>query len=226
MRPTVAGLVLGVLMVLTAVLSQAMTPKIYFAQSRPRIQLARVIPTEFGDWKEELQQTATIISPERVELINKIYAETLSRSYINSAGERVMLSIAYGVDQRRGNDLHYPEVCYPAQGFELTALTPGTLNTLQGAIPVNRLETNLSRQRFEPVTYWTTIGNQVTLGGTDKRLKELAFGLKGEIPDGLVFRVSTIDRDPTHSYAVQDAFVNAMIAVLKPTDKQWLTGLR
>ena len=225
MKPSITISLLGVLMLVTAMLSQAMTPNFYFAQTRPKIQLAQVIPTQFGEWREELQQTAAIISPERVEIIKKIYAETLSRTYINTAGDRVMLSIAYGIDQRRGNDLHYPEVCYPAQGFELTALTPGTLNTSQGAIPVNRLETNLSKQRYEPVTYWTTIGNQVTLGGTDKRLKELSFGLKREIPDGLVFRVSTVDRDSAHSYAVQDAFVNAMIAVLKPADKQWLMGL-
>lgn len=225
MKPTLPAMILGVLMVLTAVLGQAMTPTIYFSRTRPHIQLENVIPTQFGDWKEERQQTANVISPERLELINKIYAQTLSRTYTNSAGERVMLSIAYGVDQRRGNDLHYPEVCYPAQGFELTALTPGIVKTTQGPIPVNRLETNLSKQRYEPVTYWTTIGNQVTLGGTDKRLKELAFGLKGEIPDGLIFRVSTIDRDTVHSFAVQDAFVNALIAVLKPDDKHWLTGL-
>ena len=225
MKPSLAAVILAVLMVLTAVLGRAMTPTIYFSHTRPTIQLADVIPSQFGDWKEEREQTANVVSPERLELINKIYAQTLSRTYTNSAGERVMLSIAYGVDQRRGNDLHYPEVCYPAQGFELTALTAGIVKTLQGPIPVNRLETNLAKQRYEPVTYWTTIGNQVTLGGTDKRLKELAFGLKGEIPDGLIFRVSTIDRDTDHSFAVQDAFVNALIAVLKPDDKHWLTGL-
>ena len=45
-------------------------------------------------------------------------------------------------------------------------------------------------------------GNQITItpGGMDKRMKELAFGVHGDIPDGLIFRVSSIDllthRDP------------------------------
>ena len=33
-------------------------------------------------------------------------------------GRQIMLSIAYGEDQRDGMKLHYPEVCYPAQGFQ------------------------------------------------------------------------------------------------------------
>ncbi|MEC5218872.1 EpsI family protein [Actimicrobium sp. GrIS 1.19] len=205
---------LGALMLLTTGLTHVMTPTTYFAQSRPKSTLERAVPKQFGDWKEEIQQTANIISPDRIALLNKLYSETLTRTYVNSAGERVMLSIAYGQDQRKGNEVHYPEVCYPAQGFELTSLTPSVLKTEQGSIVVNRLETNLSKQRYEPVTYWTTIGNQVTLGGSDKRVKELAFGLKGVIPDGLVFRVSTIDREPSHAYGVQDAFVNALLGVL------------
>lgn len=216
---------LGALMLLTSGLTHVMTPTIYFSQSRQKVTLEQAVPTQFGDWKEEVQQTANIISPDRIALLNKLYSETLSRTYVNSAGERVMLSIAYGKDQRKGNEVHYPEVCYPAQGFELTAQKRDVLKTPQGPIAVSRLETNLSKQRYEPVTYWTTIGNQVTLGGSDKRMKELAFGIKGEIPDGLVFRVSTIDRDPPRAYAVQDAFVNALVVALKPANKTWLTGL-
>ena len=225
MKSKAIACVLGLLMISTAVFSQAMKPHIYVADSRPKVQLSKIIPAQFGDWTEELQHTANIISPERVRLIERIYSQTLSRTYVNSAGERVMLSIAYGVDQRKGNELHYPEVCYPAQGFELTALNPGTLTTSHGIIPVHRMKTNLAGQRFEPVTYWTTVGDLVTLGGVDKRLKELAFGLKREIPDGLVFRVSTIDQDSAHSYAVQDSFVGDLISVLKPAEQRWLMGL-
>jgi EpsI family protein len=220
------SLSLGCMMLLSSSLAVVMTPTIRLAEQRPKIKLEQVVPRQFGDWTEEDVVTASIINPRQESILGKIYAETISRAYVNSAGERVMLSIAYGPDQRKGNEVHYPEICYPAQGFELTSLRRDVLNTSSGVIPVNRLETNLSRQRFEPVTYWTTIGNEVTLGGTDRRLKEMTYGFRGEIADGLVFRVSTIDRDPAHAYSVQDSFVGALVGVLNPANKIWLTGLR
>lgn len=224
-RSLVGSFVLGSLMISAAALSHVMTPTVYISERRPEINLEKVIPEQFGEWKEEKNLASVIVSPEREALIEKIYTQTLSRIYANSKGERVMLSIAYGKDQRRGTAVHYPEVCYPAQGFELSSMSRDVLETSQGKISVNRLETNLSQQRYEPVTYWTIIGDQVTLGGSDRRIKELTHGFKGEIADGLVFRVSSIDRDTKHAFQIQDAFVNALVGALNPTDKKWMAGL-
>lgn len=224
-RTFITSLVLGGLMLASAGLSKVMTPTVYLSETHQKFQLDSVIPVQFGAWNEEKNLGSSIINPEKEAEVNKIYAQVLSRTYVNAKGERIMLSIAYGTDQRRGNDVHYPEVCYPAQGFELTSFNSGVLATPHGQISVNRLETNLSHQRFEPVTYWTTIGDQVTLGGSDKRIKELAFGLRGMIPDGLVFRVSSIDSDTPHAFSIHDAFVVALETALLPNDKKLLMGL-
>ncbi len=224
-RTFIISLVLGSSMLMSAGLSKVMTPTNYMSESRPKIQLESAIPAQFDGWNEEKSLASVIVNPDKEAEVNKVYAQTLSRAYVNGKGERIMLSIAYGTDQRRGNDVHYPEVCYPAQGFELMSLQQGVLTMPDGAITVNRLETNLSKQRYEPVTYWTIIGDEVTLGGSDKRMKELAFGLKGQIPDGLVFRVSSIDRDTKHAYALQDAFVISLAKALASKDKKWLMGL-
>ncbi|MCP2821205.1 EpsI family protein, partial [Salmonella enterica subsp. enterica serovar Typhimurium] len=80
-------------------------------------------------------------------------------------------------------------------GFQVTSNRKGTLDTGLGLIPVRRLETHLSQNRFEPITYWTTIGSQALIGGATKKLAEMRYGLKGEIPDGLLFRISSIDRN-------------------------------
>ncbi len=224
-RAFIASFALGSLMAAAAGLSHVMTPTVHLSEQRPEIQLDKVIPEQFGEWKVENNLAAAIVSPEREALIEKIYTQTLSRIYSNSKGERVMLSIAYGKDQRRGTEVHYPEVCYPAQGFELSGMRRDAVETLEGKITVNRLETNLSNQRYEPVTYWTIIGDQVTLGGTDRRIKELKYGFRGEIADGLVFRVSTIDRDTERAFQIQDVFVSALERALKPADKKWLMGL-
>jgi len=224
-RSFIASFVLGGLMISAAVLSNVMIPTIYLSERRPEINLEKVIPEQFGEWSEDKNIASVIVSPDRAALIEKIYTQTLSRIYVNNSGERIMLSIAYGKDQRRGTDVHYPEVCYPAQGFHLSSIRRDVLTTAQGPINVNRLETNLSQRRYEPVTYWTIIGDQATLGGTDKRIKELTYGLKGEIADGLVFRVSSIDRDTAHAFQIQDSFVNSLVGALNPADKKWLAGL-
>ena len=105
-----------------------------------------------------------MVDPQQQELIDKIYTQTLSRTYVNPSGYRIMLAIAYGDDQRDAMQLHYPEVCYPAQGFSLKGKEKGTVATENGIIPVTRILTNLG-QRNEPVTYWTTVGDQVFRGG-------------------------------------------------------------
>ena len=51
------------------------------------------------------------------------------------------------------------------------------------------------RPRNEPVTYWLTVGDQVITNKFDKRIAEIRLGLTGQIPDGLLFRVSSIDND-------------------------------
>ena len=126
-----------------------------------------------------------------------------------------MLAIAYGDDQRDSMQMHYPEVCYPAQGFSLQAKQRGTLATASGSIPVTRILTNLG-QRNEPVTYWTTVGDKVFQGGFQKKLAEMSYGLNGKIPDGMLIRVSSIDADVRQCVEMQTQFADQMLGALTP----------
>lgn len=216
----------AVLMLLAAGLAYALTPTHKLADRHGRLQLEQVIPQRFGDWRPDPYAGAGVVNPQQAELLSKIYTATLSRTYLNSRGERVMLAIAYGEDQRDSLQLHYPEVCYPAQGFQMLSQHTDTLRLANGqSIPVKRLETVFGRQRFEPVTYWTMIGEQPVLKGTTKKLAEMRYSLRGEIPDGLLFRVSSIDRDTTRAFALQDAFLSELVAALDAKSLPRLTGL-
>ncbi len=219
------GLVLGVLMVLAAVLTKAVTPIVHISESRPALMLSEAIPLQFGEWKEEKNLASVVVNPQMEATIKRIYAQTLSRTYVNSDGERIMLSIAYGNDQRDAVQLHYPEVCYPAQGFQVISNRQGVLVTSQGTIPVRRLETNFSNKRFEPVTYWTTVGDEAVTGGISKKIAEMRYGLKGEIPDGLLFRISSINTDTQAAFALQDSFIKTLLNELQPDMRLRLAGL-
>jgi hypothetical protein len=49
--------------------------------------------------------------------------------------------------------------------------------------------------------------------------------LTGEIPDGILFRVSSIDATPENAFARQQKFVADLVPFLRPKDLRRLTGL-
>eukprot|EP01036_Dinobryon_divergens_P039695 gene39695-52375_t len=186
-------------MVASAALASAIRPTASLADERPTIDLAAMVPGEFGGWKEQFNVAVQIVDPEMQQTIDEIYTQTLTRNYIDANGYRVMLSIAYGKNQSDNLQLHKPEVCYPAQGFKLEKLERVPLNLLDQSISTTRMETHLG-QRFEPVTYWTVVGDHVTTTGVNKKLTEMRYGLRGRVPDGMLVRVSSIDRDSPRAH--------------------------
>ena len=199
-------------------------PSIKLADEGPAISLEAMIPKQFGDWREEPLRNVQVVNPQTQELLDKLYSQILARTYVNSGGYRVMLSLAYGSDQRGSLQAHKPEVCYPAQGFVLQKNETGLLVTTFGDIPVRRLFTTLG-SRPEPVTYWFTVGDKVVQGTTQKRLQDLKFGLTGRIPDGMLFRVSSIDPDQTRANQMQDTFVKQLLQAVSPAERKRLSGL-
>jgi EpsI family protein len=223
-KPVRQALAMVIAMVLVALLAQAGKPVHKLAEQRPRLDLEQVVPERFGDWR--LLRAGGVVLPDPSVLANmqRIYTQTLSRAYVNSRGTVVMLSIAYGDDQRAAMAVHYPEVCYPAQGFQVRSNRIDSVATSHGTLPVRRLETELSRQRYEPVTYWVTIGDRISLGGFERRMIELEYGLQRVIPDGLLFRVSSINRDSAQAFRDQDAFTRDLLATLPAVSREWLAG--
>jgi len=157
-------------------------------------------------------------------VLDAIYDQTLARTYVNSRGQRVMLSIAYGGDQ--GSDktqVHRPEFCYAAQGFQLSKSFENEVAMATGALPVRRL-TAVQGTRNEPITYWITVGDQVALPGISRKLLQIRYGITGKVPDGMLVRVSSIgDQAPT-AYALHDEFIKDMLAAATADDRVRLAG--
>jgi len=199
-------------------------PGAKLANELPAITLESAIPRQFGDWRELPLGIAQVVNPQTQALLDKIYSQVLARTYANANGYRIMLSIAYGSDQSGALQAHKPEVCYPAQGFALQKNEAGVLATAWGDIPVRRLLTTLG-PRQEPVTYWFTVGETAIEGKLQKRLTDLRYGLTGRIPDGMLFRVSSIDGDPAQAYRMQDLFVDQLLAAVSVDERKRLSGL-
>ncbi len=199
-------------------------PSTKLADERPAVSLKSVVPGQFGDWREAPAGRLQVVNPQTQELLDKLYSEVLARTYVNSGGYRIMLSLAYGSDQRGGLQAHRPEVCYPAQGFVLEKSEPGLVVTPFGSIAVRRLFATMGA-RQEPLTYWFAVGDQVVQGSTQKKLVELMFGLTGRVPDGMLFRVSSIDADQSRAYRMQEQFINQLLESVSPAERKRLSGL-
>jgi EpsI family protein len=202
----------------------AARPSAKAADKGKAVSLEAIVPKAFGEWSEYSGQAAQVVNPQTQALIDTIYSQTLSRIYVDKQGYRIMLSLAYGDDQRGGLEAHKPEVCYPAQGFKLISSQDGMLPTAFGDIEVRRLSTSLGN-RTEPVTYWLTVGDQVIRNRFEKRLAEIRLGLTGQIPDGLLFRISSIDPNTTNAFAMHQRFATALIAAVPPGARKQLSGL-
>jgi len=217
------AVIAGLAMAGTSGVGYALVPTRRMSDERNGFHYADAIPKSFAGWTLDERAGALVANPQAQTLLDKLYSEIVERSYVSAAGERVMLSIAYGGDQADVSvQLHYPEICYPAQGFQVLGKQVGQVHLPGGDIPVRRLETVYSRVRYEPVTYWTLIGNEFSLGGWQKRWAQIKHGLQGEIVDGVLVRVSSISRDTKAAFALQDRFIGDLVNAVGPAARRRL----
>lgn len=223
MRSNRLAFVIAALMCGASIGAVALRPDTKAVDLGPANSLEAMIPKQFGDWREEPQRIVQVVNPQTRAILDKLYSQVLERSYVNADGYRIMLSLAYASDQRGSLRAHYPEACYSAAGFTLHRREESLLTTPFGEIPVRRLFTSKG-SRDEPLTYWLRIGTKA-VQGWQSRLVELSYTITGQVADGLLFRVSSIDRDQVLANQMQDQFVNQLLQAVSPAERKRLSGL-
>lgn len=211
----IKAIVVFVLMACAFGVATAWKPTTHLADQRAKLDLEVLFPRSFGDWVVDDRMPVQLVSPDTQALLSKIYNQTLSRTYVNPRGDRIMLSVAYGGDQSDATRAHRPEVCYPAQGFQMLRASAGSVETATHPVRVRRL---VARQggRIEPITYWIVVGEQITLSGTEQKVAQLGYSVRGLIPDGMLIRVSNINADESAAFATQAGFIAELAAAMKP----------
>lgn len=221
--PLIISLILGMLMVSSTVLTKVMTPTVMLADQQTKIDLEAIIPAKFDQWEIDQTIVSYIVNPTVKGVLEKIYSQTLSRTYINNNGERIMLSIAYGGVQNKELQAHRPEICYAANGYDISKMTKAFVDTTIGQIPVMRLVAKQGA-RNEPVTYWIRVGDSLTRGWIEQKMAAFSYGLAGKVPDGILVRVSAISNDEQDSFRIQQEFLTAMLQSVQSDDRFWLVG--
>jgi EpsI family protein len=216
-------LVMAALMFAAAGLALAMRPTEKLADSRDKPDLNTMIPQQIADWNIDTSIVPIEPSPEVRAYLERIYNQSLSRTYVHPSGRRIMLSMVYGGEQSDAMKVHQPEICYAAQGFEVLGVTLGALATPYGELPVRRLLA-VQRNRSEPITYWVVVGDKATPAGIRQKLAQLGYGLAGKVPDGFLVRVSSLSSDPADAYRQHEQFIQAMLGAMNERDRVRISG--
>ena len=134
-----------------------------------------------------------------------------------------MLLVAQGASQTGVLQVHRPEVCYPAGGYQLSSSVP-----IDIPVPGDRIEatgfTATADARIEQLVYWTRIGRDRPRTWAEQRLSVARANLRGELPDAVLVRVSTLSPDPQLSFGHLRDFVSALVSALTPATRAFMVG--
>jgi EpsI family protein len=226
----VQAILASIAILATAVLAQVLIPRELMASASSSLDLEKVIPQKFGQWT--YTPNVGLVTPtepegfvETNELAGKLYSQELGRGYSDGEGHVVMLLVAYGPVQNYRLKSHRPEVCYTAAGFRVSNKSFAEVPYRNGAVPVQleRLVTE-RESRFEPVSYWRRVGNDISNGIFENQITRVKYGLRGLVPDGALVRVSIVGLPAEQSFKLQDQFIRDLLNAVDPVTRKFLIG--
>ena len=212
------------LMLAASASAVALRPTTMVVDHGMKVDLETLIPKTLPGWRIDTSIPSVTPSPDLQASLDLIYTATLSRTYVNTTGQRVMLSIAYGDRQNDQLRVHQPEGCYVGQGFKIVRPSEATeISTSTGSLHVTQLTANNS-SRHEPITYWIRIGDSVARTQWEMKKIQLSYGLSGKIPDGMLVRVSSLTLDDTEGFALHRDFIDALLTSTDIDRRRLLIG--
>lgn len=217
------NLLVGVALLAVAITAVMAKPAPPVVEQGPKVDLETLIPKRFEGWQLEESVAPLQASPDQMEALKKIYSQILTRTYIGSGGQGIMLSVVYGDGIDRQLDIHRPEYCYPAQGFQVSQYTDQLIQTLFGSLSVRRLVASRSH-RTEPISYWIKIGDKAMSSTFERKLQKIKQGFTGRVGSGMLVRVSSISNDEGLAYKEQEDFINAMLRAMPDAQRKQLIG--
>lgn len=214
-------LLLGGMMLAAAGTALWATPRRY-QSSLGQAKLDALVPKSFEGWT--MEAVSGLVLPPADQMSDAIYKELVTRTYSHPDRPSVMLLIAYGGSQGGVIQVHRPEFCYPAGGYRLTRIEPRMTPLAPGVEIPSRFIRAESDVRTEQIVYWTRLGTHFPRTWGEQRVAVLEENLAGNIPDGVLVRMSTIAPGPVEG--VLDGFAAALYRSVGPRMRGVLVGER
>ncbi|WP_306389453.1 exosortase-associated protein EpsI, B-type [Methylophilus aquaticus] len=213
------------LMIVAMLMATYFKPYVELSSKLSPVDIEKMIPREFNGWHEINTKANYIVNPELNDTLSKTYDQVLSRLYVKNNHPPIMLSVAYTENQSNKSTIHMPEICYPAQGYQVKKhKSKSQLITKFGPIPVNQFIAE-KPGRIESVSYWAMVGTKVVTNSWQLKFEQVKYGLRGYITDGLLFRVSIENTNINQAYASEEIFINDMMTAIQMSDRKRLAGL-
>lgn len=181
-----------------------------------RQKLEDLVPKEIGDWKAV--SNSGVVVPPNDPLLNGIYSQELTRVYADGKNPPIMLLMAQNGTQTGFLQVHRPDYCYRASGYQISAVSPHPINIGSGIVPASLMDATAGGPT-EHVVFWTRVGDKIPQSWTQQKLVVAEQNLRGIIPDAILVRVSMINEDSVSALAGIDDFVRNMLASV-PHDRR------
>ena len=191
------------------------------AQDPVNKPLAGELPTRVGRWSV-VEEGEIVKPPEAPE--KSRYDQELSRSFVSPGNPPIMLLIAYGSTQSDTLQVHRPEFCYPAAGFQLGDSRPVTQPiTRSVSIPASFF-TATREERVEQVLYWVRLGEYFPDSWLRQHVARMKNAVRGLTTDGILVRASIIDSDAAGAQRLLVDFLQQLTLGSTPVGRRILLG--
>ena len=176
-------------------------------------KLESIIPDKIGRWNY-VSSSGLVVPPED-QMIRALYSQLVTRVYSDGSGPPIMLLVAQSATQTGILQIHRPEICYTAGGYQLSAIEPHVVGLPWGGLPTLSMSAT-SDSRTEQLVYWTRIGDQLPRSWREQRMVVAMDNLRRIIPDAIMVRVSTFGNDKARALASMDEFIVSLMNSVSP----------
>jgi EpsI family protein len=174
-------------------------------------KLDDLVPKSIGPWT--FVRASGLVVPPPDKLSQALYSQVLTRVY--SYGEAsIMLLLAQSGGQTGFLQVHRPEICYTAGGYQILSVAPHVIEAGQTVIPAISLDASTEGGPVEHIIYWTRVGKRMPTSWREQKLAVAEQNLQGIIPDAILVRVSTVSNSGEAARATIDAFIRELLAAL------------
>jgi EpsI family protein len=186
------------------------------AWRRPRIILDRLgrekledlVPKKIGSWNF-VAKSGVVIPPDD-PLVKALYSQQLTRVYSDGENPPVMLLMAQSGTQTGFLQVHRPDFCYRASGYQISPVSRHPIQLGPNLLSASMMDAT-NGGTPEHVVFWTRIGDRIPESWTAQKLAVAEQNLRGVIPDAILVRLSIVSDDGEAARAAIDAFVRNML---------------
>jgi EpsI family protein len=174
-------------------------------------KLEDLVPKRIGQWS--FAAKSGVVVPPDDPLAKALYSQQLTRVYSDGRGPPVMLLMAQSATQTGFLQVHRPDYCYRATGYQISAVSPHPIKIGPNTIPASMMDAS-SGGPTEHVVFWTRIGDRIPTSWTAQKLAVAEQNLEGVIPDAILIRLSMVTEDGEAARAAIDTFVRLMLEAI------------